>query len=298
VSDKVWQATLALHVEFDPEQADQPADVAVLGGESFVLDTGHGRLLKISADGQIVQALDEQIDPKLVLSTPMAIASNQRQLYVADTEAAQAVLVTSSGEVSRVISLSKGSSADALPPRPIGIVAWDDGSFAVSDANNHRVIKYDIEGNMLWMLGSGIPAVGQDGFNVPGGLALDNEGNVYVVDILNAQVKKYSADGVFMSAFGESGDTAGKFSRAKAVAVDNAGNIYVSDGLGLAVQVFDQTGVYLGFVGRQDPSDQNSESLFQAPHGLTIVDGKLYVVDRFAGLFVFDLPVLQQETST
>jgi hypothetical protein len=94
------------------------------------------------------------------------------------------------------------------------------------------------------------------------------------------------------------GDGAGQFSRAKAVAVDDAGNIYVSDGLQVAVQVFDQTGVYEGLVGRQDPKDPKSDPLFQVPHGLKIIDNKLYVVDRYAGLFVFDLTGAQSTTST
>lgn len=118
-----------------------------------------------------------------------------------------------------------------------------------------------------------------------------------MVDIGNAQVKKYSPDGQFLFAFGNSGDVAGSFSRAKAVAVDDAGNVYVSDGLGAAIQVFDQTGAFLGFIGRTDPADPNSDSMFNAPHGLKIANGKLHVVDRFAGLFVFDLPASQPATS-
>jgi hypothetical protein len=119
-----------------------------------------------------------------------------------------------------------------------------------------------------------------------------------VVDVLNAKVKKYSSDGKFLFAFGQVGDGAGQFSRAKAVAVDDAGNIYVSDGLQVAVQVFDQAGTYEGLVGRQDPANPKSDPLFQVPHGLKIVGGKLYVVDRYAGLFVFDLTGVPATTST
>ncbi len=79
--------------------------------------------------------------------------------------------------------------------------------------------------------------------------------------------------------------------------MDAQGNVYVSDGLQVAVQVFDQQGTYLGFVGRKDPADPNSESLFSAPHGLKIVDGKFYVVDRYNGVFVFDLSTAQPGAS-
>jgi len=86
---------------------------------------------------------------------------------------------------------------------------------------------------------------------------------------------------------GELGDSGGTFSRPKDVALDADGNIYVSDGLLAAVEVFSPEGRYLGFIGREEPSDAKSVSLFQAPAGLKIVDDRLYVVDRFAGLFIF-----------
>jgi DNA-binding beta-propeller fold protein YncE len=227
----------------------------------------------------------------------MAVTSHEGQLYVADSGSGQVFIVSPSGAVTKTISLEKGSSADALPPRPLGIVVWGDGSFAVSDANNHRLLKYDVDGNLLWNVGTGSRGQGETGFNVPTGVALDNQGNVYVVDALNSQVKKYSADGAFVAAIGRAGDRAGQFSRAKAIALDDAGYIYVSDGLQVAVQVFDQEGVYQGFIGRKDVADPNSESLFQAPHGLKIIGSKLYVVDRYAGVFVFDLPAAQTADS-
>ena len=36
-------------------------------------------------------------------------------------------------------------------------------------------------------------------------------------------------------------------------------------------------------------SDPKSDSLFLAPHGLKLAGGQLFVVDRFAGVFIFDL---------
>jgi sugar lactone lactonase YvrE len=120
-------------------------------------------------------------------------------------------------------------------------------------------------------------------------VALDKQGNVYVVDMYNSQIKKFSADGTPLLVFGDAGDTAGKFSRIKDVAVDDSGYIYVSDGLQVAVQVFDPSGNFVGFVGRKDVNDPQSDSLFQAPHGVKLDGGRLFVVDRFAGIFIFDL---------
>ncbi len=290
VTDKIWPATLVLHVPLDAAtQADQPADVALLGGNMYLVDTAHGRLLEVSGDGTQFTVLDTKVDPQLSLATPMAITTDQGELYVADSDSGRVLVVDASGAVSRVISLERAASADALPPRPVGIAVYEDGSFVVSDANNNRLIRYDGDGKVIWNVGTGAADASDTGFNAPVGVALDNEGNVYVVDMYNSQIKKYSPDGQFISSFGQLGDQAGQFSRAKAIAVDDAGHVFVSDGLQAAVQVFDGAGTFLGFIGRADPDDPNSGSLFQAPHGLKIIDNKLYVVDRFNGLFVFAL---------
>jgi sugar lactone lactonase YvrE len=296
VSNIVWPAPLALQIPIDASLADQPADLAVIDGSMYLVDTGHGRLVELSADGKQSKVLDKQIDPQLTMSLPMAITNHEGQLYVADSENGKVLIVSPDGKVSRVVTLAKGAETDTKTPRPIGIVVWNDGSFAVSDANNNRLIKYGPDGTMLWTVGTGSSDSSDTGFNTPSGLALDKDGNVYVVDILNSKVKKYSSDGQFIAKFGQLGDAAGEFSRAKTVAVDDLGNVYVSDGLQRAVQVFDQSGNYLGLVGRKDPNDPKSTSLFNTPHGLKIVDGKLYVVDRYAGVFVFDLPTSQPDT--
>ena len=52
VSDLVWPATLALQIPIDPTLADQPADLTLVDGSMYLVDTGHGRLLELSADGK------------------------------------------------------------------------------------------------------------------------------------------------------------------------------------------------------------------------------------------------------
>ena len=207
--------------------------------------------------------MDKQVDPQLTMSLPMAIASHEGQLYVADSENGKVLIVTPDGKVNRVVTLAKGAQTDSKIPRPIGIVVWSDGSFAVSDANNNRLIKYGPDGTMLWTVGTGSPDPSDTGFNTPSGLALDKDGNVYVVDILNSKVKKYSSDGQFISKFGQLGDAAGEFSRAKTVAIDDLGNVYVSDGLQRAVEVFDQSRQLSRLGGSQGSCRQELELAIQ-----------------------------------
>jgi hypothetical protein len=299
VTDKVWPATLALNIRGNVALADQPADLAVLGGRLYLLDSVRGRVIRMNMDGSDPVVLDRATDPQLALSTPMAIAGYKDQLlYVADSDGGRVLIVTPEGKVNRVISLAKASTADALPPRPLGLAAFNDASFVISDSNNHRLIRYSQDGSVIWSVGSGVPATGPTGLNNPVGVGLDRQGNVYVADMFNEQIKKFSQDGTPLVAFGEAGDSAGEFSRIKCVAVDDSGYIYVSDALQTAVQVFDPAGNFVGFIGRKDLKDPQSDSLFVAPHGVKLSGRQLFVVDRFAGVFIFDLGAVPPPTTS
>ena len=292
VSAPVYPARLVQHVETQTGARGwkQPSAMAVLDERWFVLDTGNDRILELDQAGIVRRVLDRQADKRLDLRGPMAIASDDRYLYVANSGTSQILVLEPGGRVEKVLALEKVEAEDEAPPRPIGLAVTGNGELLVSDADNQRVLRYDGEGRLLQVMGSGKRDGGPGGFNTPAGIALDQAGDIYVVDMLNGRAVQLSAEGEFVRQFGRLGDTAGAFSRPKDVAVDPAGNVYVSDGLLAAVQVFSPTGEYLGFIGREDPRDPDSAPLFQAPAGLTISQGRLYVVDRFRGLFVFQLP--------
>lgn len=296
VSARVFPAALVQHLDGLPAEGQtathwyrQPSSIAVLQGRRFLLDTGNSRILELDESGTVRHVLDGSPDERLLLDRAMAITGDGRYLYVANSGSSQILVLEPGGRVVKVLTLEPASPAD-VAPRPIGLAVTGQGELFVSDAENHRVLHYDGDGRLLQAIGSGKRAGGDEGFNTPAGLALDDAGNLYVVDTLNGRVVELSKSGAVLRQFGRLGDTAGSLSRPKDVAVDRAGNVYVSDGLLAAVQVFSAGGEYLGFVGREHPGDRHSRSLFQAPAGLEIVQDKLYVVDRFAGLFVFQLP--------
>ena len=77
-------------------------------------------------------------------------------------------------------------------------------------------------------------------FAKPSGLAVDQDGNLYVCDTLNNRIEIFDADGKFVSTFGKAGDGPGYFSRPKGVAIDSDGHIWVADGMQDRVQVFNR----------------------------------------------------------
>lgn len=264
-----------------------PADAVTVGDATFVLDTGNNRIVKLSPDGHVLATLGPHLDTGTALQMPMAIATDGRSLFVANSLAGGVLVLDLSGQVQHALPLPAGVSGKAA--RPIGVAVLQDGGLVVSDADNHRVFRLDAQGNVLWMAGTGTRAGDEEGFNVPGALAVDAAGDVFVVDTLNARVVELSPGGAFLRQFGRRGDTAGLLSRPKGVAVDGTGRVFVSDGLLAAVEVFAPDGTYLGLIGRRDARDIKSTSLFTAPAGLSILRGSLLVTDRYAGVLTFDL---------
>ena len=304
VSELEFPATLALRVDATvtaleggetPREdrsrlrLNQPADTASIGNRFYVLDSGNGRLVEFDASGKAVRPLDASLDEQMALHMPMAMAVHDERLYIADSGSHRVVIVRpNDGRVEKAITLSR-FDGDAEAPRPIGIAVATSGDILVSDAENQRVVRVESDGRVASLVGTGKRDSGNFGLNTPGGLAFDRQGNLYVVDILNSRVMKYSATGEFLLQIGQRGDTAGTFSRPKGIAIDDRGNVYVSDSLQAAVQVFDADAKYLGLIGRKEAGNKDSDSVFSAPAELEIVDGKLYVTDRLAGLFVFNL---------
>lgn len=287
-STKDYQAKLIQHLQSPEENTwSQPAAVAAIDGDIFLLDTGNDRIVVPDGDGGPGRVLDTRLDEGPALQGAMAMTSDGEYLYVANSGARQILVLTPAGEVIETIELEKVAEGDAERPRPIGIAVDPQGELLVTDAANNRLLRYDAGGRLLQAIGEGVRGAGSRAFNVPAGVASDSAGNAYVVDMLNGRVVQVSPEGTFMRHLGELGDSGGTFSRPKDVALDDEGNIFVSDALLAAVEVFSPDGRYLGFIGREDPSDPNSDSLFHAPAGIEIVGDRLYVVDRFAGLFVF-----------
>ena len=264
-----------------------PAAAATIGDATFVLDTGNNRISKLGPDGEPLATFGAKLDGTASLQMPMAIATDGESLFVANSVSGAVLVLDQSGHVEKVLPLPQGVNGKTA--RPIGVAVTADGGLVASDADNHQVIRLDAQGAVVWTAGTGTRDGGDHGFNVPGAVAVDDGGNVYVVDTLNARVVKLSPSGAYLQEFGQRGDTVGRLSRPKGVAVDRQGRVFVSDGLLAAVEVFGPNGDYLGLIGRRDARDVNSTTMFVAPAGLFITPDSLTVTDRYAGVLTFDL---------
>ncbi len=86
-------------------------------------------------------------------------------------------------------------------------------------------------------------------FDFPTNIAIDKEGNIYIVDTMNFRVQILDPRGNFINSFGKIGNVPGTFSRPKGIALDSEGHIYVSDAAFNNIQIFDKKGELLLFFG-------------------------------------------------
>jgi predicted membrane-bound mannosyltransferase/DNA-binding beta-propeller fold protein YncE len=168
---------------------------------------------------------------------------------------------------------------------PRGIAIGPDGSVYVADTFNHRIQKYDAEGQYVLTFGRFgdlSKGTGSEGgtFNEPWGIGVGPDGSVYVADTWNYRVQKFDAEGRFVRMWGKFGQDGAfdSFYGPRDIAVDAQGNVYVTDTGNKRVVVFDPNGLGLTSIG----SEGFEPGLFDEPVGLAVAaDGSLYVADTW-----------------
>jgi len=82
-------------------------------------------------------------------------------------------------------------------------------------------------------------------FDVPFGVAVDRNGDVYVTDFYNHRIQKFSSDGTYITQWGDEGTGSGQFKRPHHIAVDSAGYVYVADYGNHRIQKFNGDGKFV-----------------------------------------------------
>ncbi|WP_169978920.1 6-bladed beta-propeller [Tautonia rosea] len=163
---------------------------------------------------------------------------------------------------------------------PTGIAVDRHGSVFVADTLNDRVQKVrlwtssliEIAGTCEQVIGSRGSDPGQ--FRAPTGLALDREGNLYVLDSGNHRVQKFSNAGEYLTSWGREGSAPGEMIGPTGIAIDSDGAVYVTDSGNHRVQKFDSDGNLLRTWGSQGEGAgqlQDPRGIAITPEGVVIV---------------------------
>jgi sugar lactone lactonase YvrE len=206
-----------------------PAGLATApsSGSLFVSDTGGDRVVKLDKTGKLLLEFGKSTSMfksgQGELSKPQGLTcSPQGVLFVADSGNSrfqafnhQALFQFSGGE--------KGSGPGQIK-NPTGI-AWDKDRVYVADAGNKKVVTFNTSGRYIRELGT----MGPELLSEPRQVAVDREGNLFVLDVALGRILAYDPQGVYIGGFGSAGKAPGFLNKPKDFALNDNGDLYVAE---------------------------------------------------------------------
>lgn len=213
-----------------------PVGVALdADGGLLVADAERGAVFRLDADGRPRGSIGQA-----ELRRPTGVARDpvSGRIFVADTRRHQVVVFDRTGRF-----LDHWGRRGDEPGRfnAPTYIYWSGGRLYVADTLNARVQVLDgRDGHWLKTIGRRGLYVGN--FERPKGVAVDDEGNVYVVESYRDHLLIFDRDGRFLLPIGGTGKQVGQFFLPAGVSVDRRNRIYVADMFNGRVVVFQYLG--------------------------------------------------------
>ncbi len=134
---------------------------------------------------------------------------------------------------------AEGTGISVQFAQPYNVAVDEEGNVYVADTNNHRIRKITSAGETTTLAGGtqgDANGTGGDAqFNYPYGVTVGADGNIYVADTHNHQVRKITPQGVVTTFAGSTGGyndatgTDAQFYYPTGITGDKNGNLYVAD---------------------------------------------------------------------
>ena len=220
---------------FGEDRLGRPMNLTIAQGELYVADYWNDRIEVFSLDGEYVRGLGTSGGGEGEFNAPGGLAvTPDGDLYVADfyNQRVQHLRADGSyvGQWGKTGEISVRAGGFNYPT---AVALGRDGTLYVADGYNDRVQAFTRDGRFAnkWGGPFAIDIYGpfNGWFATVTGIAVDDAGDVYVADFYNHRIQKFTADGVFLTAFGAPGQGAGEFNHAIAVAIAPDGTVFVAD---------------------------------------------------------------------
>lgn len=205
------------------------------------------------------------------------------ELAVVDNNGYDTLLLYNSQLECMIKCASRGSSGQQCY-QPIGVAFDSEGSVLMVDGGNHRIQKFDRQGDHVKTVGS----YGKEPlqFVRPTGIGVSRAGLVYVCDRTNHRVQILNHNLSFKKEFGGYGDAPGNLYNPWDVAFDSQGFVYIVDAGHRCIKKFTPNGEFRNEIGR----DSKDDLILKCPLMLCFDEyDHLYVTDSEAhAVVVFD----------
>ena len=151
--------------------------------------------------------------------------------------------------------------------RPAGVALRDDAELVVTETEPAAVCIRDREGKVMKSLEQGATQLDN-----PYGVAVNSEGCIYVAELINCKVHKFSRDGQFLKSVGEKEQVAFP----AGININGQDHLYICDDSNQQVHVFDKNLERLFSFGEGG----DAPGCFQSPSDVAFdSDGNVFVAD-------------------
>ena len=188
-------------------------------GNVYIADLKNDRIRKVDASTGIITTVagngehgysgDGGLATDAMLASPIAVTVGAKgDLYIADhrnsrirkVDATTGVITTVAGTGRQGFGGDGGPATQAAISLPRDVALDADGSLYIADGANNRIRKVDPDGTITTIAGTGSTEFSGDGgpahlanLSMPYSIALDREGNLYIVDTGNRRVRRIDA---------------------------------------------------------------------------------------------------------
>lgn len=276
-----------------------PRAVAVdPAGNLYVGDVATPKVYRITSAGQV--ATLGAGGP--VIADPIGLAvGRDGTVYVSDADANTIYRILPNDSVVLWMKPSP-TPTDTSLSAPTSIVLDAAGNAFVANNSGHAILRLTPTGTASVLAGKRGEAGSADGagatarFGRPRGIAIDGQGNFYVADELNSNIRRITPTGAVSTLTGTAGTpgstdgngTAARFGAPRALAADGAGNVYVADTDNHTIRKISPTGMVTTLAGRAGERGKADgpagTARFSEPRGIAVdAAGTIYVADTGNG---------------
>ena len=170
--------------------------------------------------------------------------------------------------------------------RPAGVAVSADGSIYLVEDYGQRLVKLDPNGNTVWtrgVAGVGLPEWRKDPAHLsnPRDVAVSPaNGNIYVVNTGNSDIRIYSPSGVLLGTVGlESGQGNTQFSWPNGIFIAADGKLYVADSNNQRVQILSASGAYITTLSVNAQCSDNPGKFCNPDDVVVDSKGNIYVAE-------------------
>ncbi len=154
----------------------------------YVVDTANARVQKFDSSGKFVSIIGSSGTGDGKFLTPLGIAvDSDGNIFVADSGNNRIQKFNSNG----VFLVSYNAASGGIKISPDGIDIDSSGNIIVADAGGSRIVVLDKDGNTVTSFGKAGSSNSQ--FKLPKDVALDSDGDLFVVDSSNHRIQKFGS---------------------------------------------------------------------------------------------------------